>query len=32
MSQLVGNQISIGDQNVPVGQTYKKAVLKALNL
>jgi DNA-binding LytR/AlgR family response regulator len=32
MSQLVGNQISIGDLNVPVGQTYKKAVLKALNL
>ena len=32
MNQLVGNQISIGDQNVPVGQTYKKALLKALNL
>lgn len=32
MSQLSGNQISVGDSKIPVGQTYKQAVLKALNL
>lgn len=32
MSHLAGNQIMVGNQNIPIGQTYKKAVLKALNL
>lgn len=32
MNQLSGNLIAIGSKNIPVGQTYKKAVLKALNL
>lgn len=32
MSYLSGNQISVNEHMIPIGQTYKKAVLKALNL
>jgi DNA-binding LytR/AlgR family response regulator len=32
MNYLSGNQISVDEHIIPIGQTYKKAVLKALNL
>lgn len=32
MNHLSGNQITIDDHAVPIGQTYKQTVLKALNL
>ncbi|OZV69853.1 LytR/AlgR family response regulator transcription factor [Winogradskyella aurantia] len=32
MNYLSGNQISVDEHMIPIGQTYKKAVLKALNL
>lgn len=32
MNHLSGNQITIKNQTIPIGQTYKKSVLKALNL
>jgi DNA-binding LytR/AlgR family response regulator len=32
MNHLSGNQITIEDHRIPIGQTYKKSVLKALNL
>ncbi|MUU77548.1 LytR/AlgR family response regulator transcription factor [Winogradskyella endarachnes] len=32
MNQLSGNQITIDTHTIPIGQTYKKTVLKALNL
>lgn len=32
LNHLSGNQISIDDHKIPIGQTYKQTVLKALNL
>ena len=32
LNHLTGNQISIDNHKIPIGQTYKQAVLKALNL
>ena len=32
MNHLSGNQITVDSHNVPIGQTYKAQVLKALNL
>ncbi|RNC87185.1 MAG: DNA-binding response regulator [Winogradskyella sp.] len=32
MQQLSGNQITIDNKNIPIGQTYKAKVLAALNL
>jgi DNA-binding LytR/AlgR family response regulator len=32
MNRISGNQITIGTHVIPVGQTYKQTVLKALNL
>lgn len=32
LNHLAGNQISIDNHSVPIGQTYKQSVLKALNL
>ncbi|WP_439152066.1 LytR/AlgR family response regulator transcription factor [Winogradskyella sp.] len=32
MNQLSGNQITVDCHTIPIGQTYKKTVLKALNL
>lgn len=32
MNHLSGNQITIENQTIPIGQTYKQSVLKALNL
>lgn len=32
MTQLSGNQLMINNDTLPIGQTYKQAVLKALNL
>ncbi|MBC3847091.1 response regulator transcription factor [Winogradskyella echinorum] len=32
MNHLSGNQITVDSHTIPIGQTYKKTVLKALNL
>ncbi|WP_422104128.1 LytR/AlgR family response regulator transcription factor [Winogradskyella sp.] len=32
LNHLSGNQITIDDHKIPIGQTYKQSVLKALNL
>ena len=32
MTHLSGNQITVDSNTIPIGQTYKKSVLKALNL
>ena len=32
LNHLSGNQIKIDDHSIPIGQTYKQSVLKALNL